>query len=245
MTGRLALAAVLLALALPAVGCSSSSTGAGGSSGGPGTADVVVPPQYSAPAAGLHTAELEVGAAATHLTVRSTGDGAQADLFQAGVAGSGSPTLRVDTTANRVRILTGSPGRGDTSLAISLNPLVRWSIRLSGGATTLVLELSRLRISGLEIAGGASSMDVHLPRPEGKIPVIVSGGASTLRFSAPPGVPVEVTITGGVSRATVDGQTVEAPEQGRRIDSAGYPVAAAGYDIGLRAGASSFVLTRR
>lgn len=90
-----------------------------------------------------------------------------------------------------------------------------WSVRIASDAPTYLtmnagagdfqIDLSEVILAGARIQVGAAQARLVMPRPRGPIEIRVSGGATQLRFSAPPGVEYRVETSGGLT--SVDGLT--------------------------------------
>ena len=82
-----------------------------------------------------------------------------------------------------------------------------WSVRIASdvptfltmnaGAGDFQIDLSDVILAGARIQVGAAQARLVMPRPRGPIEIRVSGGATQLRFSAPPGVEYRVETSGG------------------------------------------------
>lgn len=90
-----------------------------------------------------------------------------------------------------------------------------WTIRLASdvptmlsmnaGAGDFLVDLSGIAIAAARLQVGAAQARLILPRPHGAVEIRVSGGATQLTFSPPPGVEYRVETSGGLT--SVDGLT--------------------------------------
>lgn len=88
-----------------------------------------------------------------------------------------------------------------------------WTVRVAGevptlltmnaGAGDFMLDLSGVTLAGARIQIGAAQARVILPRPRGEVEVRVSGGATQLTFTPPPGVEYRLETSGGLT--SIDG----------------------------------------
>ncbi len=112
-----------------------------------------------------------------------------------------------------------------------------WTVRLAAdvptilamnaGAGDFLVDLSGITLAAARLQVGAAQARIVLPRPRGAVEIRVSGGATQLTFSPPPGVEYRVEATGGLT--SVDGLT----------QSAGYATAADRVLVRFSGGAAS------
>ena len=94
--------------------------------------------------------------------------------------------------------------RGGADWTVRLASDVPTLLTMNAGAGDFMLDLSGVDASparGLQI--GAAQARVILPRPRGEVEVRVSGGATQLTFTPPPGVEYRLETSGGLT--SVDG----------------------------------------
>lgn len=108
------------------------------------------------------------------------------------------------------------------SARIALSAQVPWVIELVGGITDLNGSLDGIALERLDIQGGANHIDLDLPTPSGTVGVRLTGGASRARFRRPPGVPVALSVSGGISSLRFDGQRSRSVGGRRRIVGKGF-----------------------
>jgi hypothetical protein len=201
----------------------------------PGPAhDVTVPRD------GRGEAELDVVSGAASVTVRAADLGA--DLVRASTPPDAQlvPSLAVDGTAVRVRLM--SSGRaGPAEVTVLLDRQVRWRVRLSGGATEEVLDLRGARLAAVDLAAGAARIEVRLPAPRGAVPIRMAGGASDFAVRVPAGVATSVRVGGGAGTVVVDGVRRTGVPGGTTVTST---EAADRYDVDAAAGVSTLVVGR-
>jgi hypothetical protein len=133
----------------------------------------------------------------------------------------------------------GSVLRGEgISATLVLHPDVAWELVFNGGASQVDVDLRRGHVTGLEVCGGASELHLALPAPDSIVPLRIRGGASELAIRRPANVPVGVHVRGGVSCLDLDGRQIGAAGGPISLDSDGWQMATARYDLQLSGGAS-------
>ncbi|WP_345625698.1 hypothetical protein [Rugosimonospora acidiphila] len=159
----------------------------------------------SAPLDGRHEARLDLASGVTLVTVRGGDLGDR--LYRITTPdGSGAVPRTTDQDGSVLVGLSGAPGGGGpAAVTVLLSSRVTWQLRLAGGADQARLDLRGAPISGVDLASGVSSVELWLPRPSGTVTVREGGGASEFAVHAPAGVPVQVRVTGGAARASIDG----------------------------------------
>src|SRR4051812_26090709 len=123
-----------------------------------------------------------------------------------------------------------------------LTDAVPWHVSLRGGARDLEADLRGLRLTGLDLAGGAAGMVVDLPRPSGLVPVRLRGGAASIAFRRPKGVPARVEVLGGMASFRFDDQRLGAVGGRTRLQSPGFADAKDRYEFDITGGASDLVV---
>jgi hypothetical protein len=201
--------------------------------------------ESSQPVGGLTSGTLDLNYSAANLEIQSGGLGDS--LYRATVdypAGDSPPTMSLDHVTGTVEISSGSSftpfhlfGNNRRHLAVTLNDRILWTIRISGGASGVHLDLRQLQLSNLEISGGASSVDAQLGKPKGSVGIHVSGGASNVVVRAPSGSEWSVSVSGGISSLTVNGQSSGGLGDFHR-QSPGYDAATDRFDIEMNGGVS-------
>lgn len=193
---------------------------------------------------GLTAAVLDLSYGASSLDVQTgvTGD----TLYSAHVdypAGENPPTFNFDPETGTVGISESQGpnfhlfGSNRRHLSITLTNHVPWTIRVSGGASNVHLDLRELALTTLDLSGGASNVDVQLGPPKGTVGIHVSGGASNMTVHAPAGSQWNVSVTGGVSGLTINGENSGALGEFHK-QSSGYSGATNRFDIQVSGGLS-------
>ena len=187
--------------------------------------------------------ELNYSAASVNIQARSLGD----KLYDAGIdypAGENPPRVAVDQQTGTVTISESANfgglhlfGSSNRKLTVTLSTAIPWTIRISGGASGLQMDLRALQLTNLQINGGASSVDGNLGKPKGTLAVNISGGASNVSLRIPNGSPWSVGLTGGVSSATINGQSSGGIGDFSK-QSSGYNGATDRFDIRVSGGVS-------
>jgi len=233
-------AAVLVILVLLAIMAGIASIpGATGAAGSSRTTS------YSGSLASLSSARLNLSVGSTQLAVDSADLGE--DLYRASITlpEGDRPTV---TKGENGTVNVQTPNRSgfqwpfygsQSRVQVTLSNHLPWSIDANAGASNGDLDLSGLRLGALSLESGASDLQVRLPTPAGTLPVQVSGGALHLVLTRPAGVETRVSLNGGASNLTVDGNHFNGfAREGQAFVSPGYATATDRVDIGISSGAS-------
>jgi hypothetical protein len=144
--------------------------------------------------------------------------------------------------------LTGAaPGSGSGSgyaVKVVLNSAVTWSLDLAGGTQRTVADLRGGKVGGIAVTAGSGILDVSLPKPAGTLPFLLAGGASQFLLSLPSGVPAQVTVGGGASFVSVDGQYLTGVAGGTVLTPPGWATATSRFYIDATSGFSSLTVSR-
>ena len=145
--------------------------------------------------------------------------------------------------------LTGAAhGSGSQSsgyaVKVVLNSAVTWSLDLAGGTQRTDADLRGGKVGGIAVTAGSDILDVSLPRPAGTLPFLLAGGASQFLLSLPGGVPAQVTVGGGASFVSVDGQSLTGVAGGTVLTPPGWAAAASRFDIDATSGFSRLTVSR-
>jgi len=228
--------------------------GAGGTAlalGGPSSPHVA-----TMPAGGLTRAELKVTSGTAILDVSvgklggtllrvSTPDGAPVRPVLSG------PGLIVLSLAGAGPGGPGAAGpaarRQDSGYAVKvvLNAAVTWSLDLAGGTQLTKVDLRGGKVAGIAVMAGSDTLDMRLPRPAGTLPLLLAGGVSQFLLSLPAGVPAQVTVGGGASFVSLDGQHLTGIAGGTVVTSPGWAAATSRYDIDATSGFSRLAVSRQ
>jgi len=224
--------------------------GAGGTAlalGGPSSPHVA-----AMPAGGLTRAELKVTSGTAILDIStgrlggtllrvSTPDGAPVRPV---LSDSGLIVLSLAGTAAGGQ---GPGGRQDSGYAVKvvLNAAVTWSLDLAGGTQLTKVDLRGGKVAGIAVMAGSDTLDLSLPRPAGTLPLLLAGGVSQFLLSLPAGVPAQVTVRGGASSVSLDGQHLTGIAGGTVVTSPGWAGATSRYDIDAISGFSQLAVSRQ
>jgi DNA-binding MarR family transcriptional regulator len=197
---------------------------------------------YSSPLGALTSARLVVPAGVSTLTLRAMRD--MAELYQANFEGvvpsvtskDGVVTIRYP---RRLWILGGMQGAAE----VTLNATLPWWIAIQGGASNITADLTGLDLAGLEVKGGMNMISVQLPVPTGVVPVLLSGGASTVTLRRPAEVPARVHLKGWASQLEFDDQSFSNLGSDVRLQSPGYEGTTPGYEIEIASSVSMIIIT--
>jgi hypothetical protein len=151
-------------------------------------------------------------------------------LSLAGTAPGGPPAQRQD--------------RG-YAVKVVLNAAVTWSLDLAGGTQLTQVDLRGGKVAGIAVMAGSDTLDMRLPRPAGTLPLLLAGGVSQFLLSLPAGVPAQVTVGGGASFLSLDGQHLTGIAGGTVVTSPGWATATSRYDIDATSGFSRLAVSRQ
>jgi hypothetical protein len=144
---------------------------------------------------------------------------------------------------------SGGPGaqRQDSGYAVKvvLNAAVTWSLDLAGGTQLTKVDLRGGKVAGIAVMAGSDTLDMRLPRPAGTLPLLLAGGVSQFLLSLPAGVPAQVTVGGGASFVSLDGQHLTGIAGGTVVTSPGWAAATSRYDIDATSGFSRLAVSRQ
>jgi hypothetical protein len=139
-----------------------------------------------------------------------------------------------------------APGQGSGyAVTVVLNAAVTWSLDLAGGTQLTKVDLRGGKVAGIAVMAGSDTLDLSLPRPAGTLPLLLAGGVSQFLLSLPAGVPAQVTVGGGASSVSLDGQHLTGIAGGTVVTSPGWAAATARYDIDATSGFSQLAVSRR
>ena len=137
--------------------------------------------------------------------------------------------------------------RQDSGYAVTvvLNAAVTWSLDLAGGTQLTKVDLRGGKVAGIAVMAGSDTLDMTLPRPAGTLPLLLAGGVSQFLLSLPAGVPAQVTVGGGASFVSLDGQHLTGIAGGTVVTSPGWAAATSRFDIDATSGFSRLAVSRQ
>jgi len=150
-------------------------------------------------------------------------------------AGAAPAVVRGETVI--VRRLRGV-GQGE----IELNGRRPWTFQVQGPTWNTTLELAGLDVRGIKLDSGAAKVECFLPRPHGIVPIVVSGGVAGVRIHRPGGAAVVATVSSGVVRVNLDGDSHRAVVSDLRWSSEGAAEARDRYELRIAGGAMQVTL---
>jgi len=199
------------------------------------------PAEHAAPLGGLAEARLVVRSGASALTLRS--DRTLGDLYRAKFEGA-IPKMRVRDGVVSIQyrgFFDWRQRRAD----VTLNATIPWSVEVQGGATKFTADLRGIDLRRFEVNGGAWKLELSLGQPRGAIPIRLVGGASSIRVDRPAAVGVRVTVTGGMGKVEIDGQSL-GPRGGTAIvETAGASARDDRFEVEIVGGASKVTVAAR
>jgi class 3 adenylate cyclase len=114
----------------------------------------------------------------------------------------------VVTIEYRPRLLPTSWGA--QAADVVLNPAAAWRVEAPRGVGRLRADLSGARLLGLEVQHAAANTELTLGRPAGAVLLRFDGPAREVTVHRPAGTAARVTVAGGASGMTFDGQFYKA-----------------------------------
>jgi len=130
------------------------------------------------------------------------------------------------------------------AVQVVLNSAVTWSLDLAGGTELSRVNLRGGKVGGIAVMAGSDVLDVSLPRPAGTLPLLLAGGVSQFLLSLPGGVPAQVTVGGGASFVSIDGQDLTGVAGGTVLTPPGWATATSRFDIDATSGFSRLTVSR-
>jgi DNA-binding MarR family transcriptional regulator len=177
------------------------------------------PAEHSAPLGGLTSARLMFRSGAQELRLRAGRSGSE--LYRARFDGA-TPQVRVRDGRVLVQY-RGIPFDWRKRVAtIGINPSIPWTIEAVGGVNRVEADLRDIDLRRFDLTGGSERIQFELGQPQGEVPIRLLGGARTIRFERPAGVPVRVRIKGGVGQVEVDRQSYGAKSGDVSVESRGW-----------------------
>jgi DNA-binding MarR family transcriptional regulator len=179
--------------------------------------------EYAAPIGGLDRARLLFKSGANELLIRGSAD--FDDLYRATFDG---PVPQVRLRDGIVTIQYKGRPQWDwrnRRADVSLNARVPWDVEIAGGSSKLQGKLGSVDLRSFELTGGADQIRLTLGQPTGVVPIRLIGGANHARFERPPGVHVQLKISGAAGRVEFDDQKLGGTAGPSLLETAGAAVA--------------------
>jgi DNA-binding MarR family transcriptional regulator len=200
------------------------------------------PAEHSAPLGGLASARLMFRSGAQELRLRA---GRSATELYRGRFDGATPQVRVRDGRVLVQY-RGIPFDWRKRVAtIGLNPAIPWTIEAVGGVNRVEADLREIDVRRLDLTGGSERIQVELGRPVGEVPVRLVGGARTIRFERPAGVPIKVRIKGGVGQVEVDRQSHGKKSGDASVESKGWSETGDRFSIEIVGGSKTVTVVER
>jgi hypothetical protein len=139
---------------------------------------------------------------------------------------------------------SGGAPAGPYAVSVVLSSSVVWSLDFAGGAQRIQADLRNGRVGGIAVTAGSDILQLSLPRPAGTLPFLLAGGVTQFQLSLPGGVPARVTVGGGASYVSVDGQDLTGVAGGTVLTPPGWAGAPSRFDIDATAGFSRLTVSR-
>ncbi|MCX8006615.1 MAG: DUF5668 domain-containing protein [Coriobacteriia bacterium] len=146
-------------------------------------------------------------------------------------------TARVEVSlASRPHAWTGR--MAPTELEVELGREVLWDLAIEAGAAELEADLKEVRLSRLRVDAGASESTLEFGAPEGKVPVDLRTGASSVTLRFPRDAAFRVRVLGALA-AVESAEAEELPSSpGERTYRHGDSDSSDWYDVSVQAGVS-------
>lgn len=211
---------------------------------GPGSSSADV--DSAEPREGLDKAKLEVSVGAARLEVAATP--LDDRLFQIHIEHAGTPPeVRLDRATGTVKISQRTDwfmGARRLHVEAKLTDAIPWEVVCSTGAIRADFDLGSTALTGFGCRTGASELNLVLGAAKGIVPVVIEGGALTVRITRPAGTPVQVQASGGAVRLHGDGDHRDGLGT-QTWKSAGFDAAKDRYDVTVSGGALSVDVSTR
>ena len=121
-----------------------------------------------------------------------------------------------------------------------LNDQLPWTLEFRGGASSISADLRAARLEELVVSGGAGGVKLALGAPAGVVRIRLKGGVRDLSVTRPPGVATRMRVSGGYTKATLDGV---AAWSGGRIETPGVEAIPDRFEIEITGGADKVAVT--
>ncbi|GAA3338227.1 hypothetical protein GCM10020358_17550 [Amorphoplanes nipponensis] len=174
---------------------------------------------------------------AERVTVRAADLGES--LYRVTTPPGGAGVPRAEERDGRVLLRLDGDAR---AVDITLNAVVRWDLRVAGGAGSSVIDLGAGRVGGVDLAGGAGRIILTLPRPDGTLGVRMSGGVDLFDVRTAQRTPVRVRVGSGAGQVTLDGRHHAGVAAGRTFTPASWDTAVDRVDVDASAGMSALTV---
>lgn len=200
------------------------------------------PSEHSAALGGLRAARLTFRSGAQDLRLRA--GRSPLDLYRGRFEGA-TPQVRVRDGRVLVQY-RGIPFDWRKRVAtIGLNTTIPWTVDVVGGVNRIEADLRAIDVRRFELTGGSERIQLEFGTPSGEVLVRIVGGANTIRFERPSGVPVRLRMQGGTGRVEVDDH-VHGKQAGDIVtESRGWASATARYALDVVGGSKSIDVVER
>ncbi|MGH3764040.1 MAG: hypothetical protein ACRDTX_02615 [Pseudonocardiaceae bacterium] len=126
--------------------------------------------------------------------------------------------------------------------AVSLNPIVAWSLDVHGGAAHLDADLRGVTVQAVSFHSGIARSRLVLGNPGGERTIRLSS-VKELRIDRPAGVPVRIEIAKGATNVTLDDRFFGAVGNGLADQAAGYAATADRYRLIISGGVDGLTIS--
>ena len=180
--------------------------------------------------------------AADAITLRLSGDPAQAELFRAAFH-KRIPTVFVRGGLVKVAYRRSLLRMSASAAEVTLSGRIPWRLDLSSSAASCTIDLRAVPLQALDLDGTASEVTVMLPRPSMRVPLHIAGNASDVVIRRPADTAMQVRLRHGAPSLMAPSLTID----GHDFSAAGskpyrtpdYAEAAQRYEVDIAARMSS------
>jgi DNA-binding MarR family transcriptional regulator len=198
--------------------------------------------EHFAPLGGLASARLLIRSGLSDIRLR--GGGSSAELYRATFSGA-TPLVRLRDGRVIVQYRGIPFDWRKRKATLALNASIPWSIEIVGGVERVEADLRGLDLEQFKVTGGTEQIQLELGQPRGDVPIEILGGAKTIRFERPRGIPLRLGITGGVGRVELDGQPKGTKGGKWSIESDGWTRSANRFSVSVVGGSKSIEVVAR
>lgn len=195
--------------------------------------------EHSAPIGGISRARLLFRSGAHELLLRGSAD--IDELYQGAFEGP-VPQVRLRDGVVTVQYKGGwkwdwRERRAD----MAINATLPWDVEIVGGTSKLQGKFPDVDLRSFELTGGVDQLRLTLGLPTGEVPILVTGGANSIRIERPTGVPVRMNLKGGAGGIEFDQQKLGGTG-GLTLESSGAASASNRYELEFTGGAQRIVV---
>lgn len=197
---------------------------------------------HTAPLGGLREARLTVRSGLSSLRLRPGSE--PAELYRAAFEGA-TPQVRLRDGRVLVQYRGISFDWRKRTASFGLNTSIPWTIEIVGGVEKVEADLRLVDVRRLDLSGGTARMQVELGRPQGEVGVRMVGSVKTARIERPAGIPVRLTVVGGIGEVELDGTRLGKKGGQTELETPGFANASDRIDISVVGGSKTIEIVAR